>query len=401
MNAGSRDYMGEDLDAIRRVSRDALGVFADAGFETVEPGSILEAENLLDLYGEDVRGRAFVFEGMDGGELCLRPDLTLALCRLHLSAPGKGSEARYAASGPVYRRPSAGEARPAQFLQVGCEWFGAAEPARSDAEIFALVCDAVRAARAEDFAVTTGDLGVLFALIDAIAIPERWRVRLKRHVWRPERFQALLDDFSGENGGDPGRRALLKSIGGLQPDQARAAIERMLTLSETAHVGLRAPDEIAARFLEQAEDATAHPLSREVVEAIETAATLKAPCGEALSRLRDLSTGAGVDIAPALDRFEARLERLTALGVDAAALPFDGEFGRNLEYYDGFVFELYDPGLAQQAGRRAAQLAGGGRYDGMLAAAARAFGVEPVAGGSAVGAALRPETILAVTERRI
>ena len=395
MIRGSRDYTGGGLSTIRAACEAALTVFENAGFVTVDPGGILEAENLLDLYGEDVRARAFVFEGADGGELCLRPDLTLPICRLHLGS-GAG-EARYAASGPVYRRPSAGETRPAQFLQTGCEWFGASDPARSEAQVFKLVCDAVRAIGVEDFAVTTGDLGVLFALIDAIQIPERWRVRLKRHVWRPKRFQALLEDYSGEGDDDPGRRALLKALGGLAPEQARAAIERMLTLSETAHIGLRTPDEIAARFLEQAEDATAHPLPRDVVEAIETAATLEATCGEALSRLRDLSKAASVRIDPALDRFEARLEHLQSLGVDAAALPFDGEFGRNLEYYDGFVFELYDRALSEGAGRRAAQLGGGGRYDGMLGAAARAFGVEAT-GGSAVGAAIRPETILSVME---
>jgi len=80
------------------------------GFATVEPGSVLEAENLLDLYGEDVRARAFVFDGGGATDLCLRPDLTLAICRHHLS--NGGGDAKYVASGPVYRRPSVGETRP-------------------------------------------------------------------------------------------------------------------------------------------------------------------------------------------------------------------------------------------------------------------------------------------------
>lgn len=398
MNPGSRDYGDIALNQVRGACRDALGVFEAAGFGTVEPGTILEAESLLDLYGEDVRARAFVFEGTDGADLCLRPDLTLAICRMYLASGFRGGEARYAASGPVYRRPSRGETRPAQFLQVGCEWFGAEDPAQAEARVFKYVCDSVEAIGVTDYEVATGDLGVLFALIDATPIPERWRVRLKRHVWRPKRFQALLDDYAGETTDDPGRRALLKALGSLEPDQARAAIERMLTLSETSHVGLRTPDEVAERLLEQAQDARAHPLPRDVVSAIETAATMKAPCGEALSELAEISRAVGIDIGTALGRFEARLEQLQALGVDAAALPFDGEFGRNLEYYDGFVFELYDSVIAETFGRRAAQLGGGGRYDGMLGAAARAFGVQIEADGSAIGCAIRPETVLAVRE---
>lgn len=395
MIQASRDYSGPSLAALQRACADASAVFAAAGFVAIDPGSVLEAENLLDLYGEDVRGRAFVFEGGEGKDLCLRPDLTLAICRHHLGRGGGG--AKYVAAGPVYRRPSLGETRPAQFVQVGCEWFGAEDAATADAQTFKLVSDAVRAIGVEDFAVETGDLGVLFALIDAAAIPERWRARLKRHVWRPSRFAALLEDYASPDTDDPGRHALLKAIGGLEPDQARSAIERMLALSETTHVGLRSPEEIAARFLEQAEDAQAHPLPREVVDAIEAAATLSAPSGEALSRLRDLSRAASIDITPALDRFEARLARVQDLGIDAAALPFDGEYGRNLEYYGGFTFEIYDANLAQTKGRRAAQIAGGGRYDGILGAASRAFGFPPAA-GSAIGAAIRPETLIALKE---
>lgn len=393
MKNGSRDYGGAEFVAVQQAARAAMDVFEGAGFASIDPGSVLEAENLLDLYGEDIRSRAFVFDGTDATDLCLRPDLTLPICRYHLS--GAGGEAKYAAQGPVYRRPSPGEKRPAQFLQVGCEWFGASDAPKADADVFKLVSDAVRAVGVEGYAVSTGDLGVLFALIDAVEIPNRWRARLKRHVWRPARFAALLEDYASENADDPGRHALLKALGALEADQARAAIERMLALSETTHVGLRTPDEIASRFLEQAEDAQAHPLPREVVEAIETVATLEAPSGDALKKLTDLSKAVGVDISAALGRFEARLAHLSKLGFDAEAMPFDGEFGRNLEYYDGFVFELYDDALAQASGRRAAQFAGGGRYDGLLGAAAKAFGVSD-ARGSAIGAALRPETILNV-----
>jgi len=398
MTIGSCDYSGEALTSITQACAAARGVFEAAGFSNIDPGSVLEAENLLDLYGEDVRARAFVFDGGDGVDLCLRPDLTLAMCRHHLSSGGGGG--KFVASGPVYRRPSLGETRPAQFLQVGCEWFGETDRAGADAHMLHMVSEAVRAVGLENFNIETGDLGVLFALIDAAKIPQRWRTRLKRHVWRPKRFAALLEKYTSAEAEDPGRRALLKALGSLEPDDARAAVERMLALSETTHVGLRGPEEIATRFIEQAEDAKAHPLSREIVDAIETAATMSGPSGEALSRLRDLSQSASIDITTTLDQFEARLSCMQDLGIDAAALPFDGEFGRNLEYYDGFVFELFDPKMAETAGRRAAQIAGGGRYDGLLHAASRAFGVDPQ-NGTAVGAALRPETILAIRESTV
>ncbi len=395
MNAVSRDYGGETLSRLQSLCDAGNAVFSEAGFTVIGPGTVLEAENLLDLYGEDVRARAFVFDIGGGKDLCLRPDLTLPICRHHLSTCGK--DGKYIASGPVYRKPSEGEVRPVEFVQIGCEWFGADDPTEADARILCHVRDAVNAMGVTEFTIETGDLGVLFALIDAAQIPDRWRARLKRHVWRPSRFAALLKDYASIDAQDPGRHALLKALGSLGPDDARAAVERMLALSETTHVGLRSPEEIAARFLEQARDAKERPLSGDIVAAVETAAGLSATPDKALMQLRDLSAGAGIDITEALDRFEARLEHLQKSGFDLSSMRFDGEFGRNLEYYDGFVFELYVPGIASRHGRRAAQIAGGGRYDGLLNASAKAFGGNPV-NSSAVGAAIRPETILSITE---
>ena len=393
MSAASRDYAAAEAAALSEAAAAAMAVLDEADCARVDPGIVLEAENLLDLYGEDVRARAFVFDGPDG-ELCLRPDLTLALCRLHLASGA--DEAAYAAAGPVFRRPSPGEGRAAQFMQVGCEKFGGGDPAKDEAAMFDLAHRAADAAGATGVEAVTGDLNILFAMIDACPLPERGKARLKRHVWRPNRFHRLLREAAGgDEGGDPGRDALLRALGGLEPDEARAAVERLLTLSETTHVGRRGQDEVAARMLEQAADASADPLPAELVEAVEAAASLEASAADALDRLRDLAHGAGLFIGGALDRFEARLAALSALGHDVEALAFDGEFGRNLEYYDGFVFELFDGARAKAAGRRAAQVAGGGRYDGMLRAAAVAFGRPAPAAPSAVGFALRPEAIVA------
>lgn len=391
--------MSSDIDAATREAANALetrllDVMGGESWSHIEPGQILDAENLLDLYGEDVRARAFVFDGPDG-DLCLRPDLTLSICRYHLTQRHSEREARYVATGPVFRRPLSDDARAGQFSQISCEWFGGDNPTQIDADIFARTQNALLETDCA-IKVKTGDLGIIFSLIDAAPIPDRWRARLKRHVWRPRRFHSLLHELSEGSTNEAGRVAFLKALGGLAPDQARSAVAHMLDLSGTEHVGLRTHEEISQRFLEQAEDAQAHPLPREIVTAIEATASLKATCADALNRLHTLAQEKALGIAPVLAKFEARLTALERLGIDAASLPFDGDFGRNLEYYDGFVFEITAPDRAPVTDR-AIQLAGGGRYDSMLPAAARAFGVAPPVATGAIGAALRPETILAVS----
>ena len=51
-----------------------------------------------------------------------------------------------------------------------------------------------------------------------------------------------------------------------------------------------------------------------------------------------------------------------ARGVDVRRIRFSSSFGRGMDYYTGFVFELHDT----QA-RTGGPLVAGGRYDGLLA----------------------------------
>ena len=91
----------------------------------MEPAALQPADVLLDLYGEDIRARAFVTAD-DGAELMLRPDFTLPIVRLHMEA---GAEpARYVYCGPVWRRQEFGSDRPREYLQAGFEIFDARRP---------------------------------------------------------------------------------------------------------------------------------------------------------------------------------------------------------------------------------------------------------------------------------
>ena len=82
-----------------------------------------------------------------------------------------------------------------------------------------------------------------------------------------------------------------------------------------------------------------------------------------------------------------RLDRIAASGVDTADAEFSAEFGRNLEYYTGFVFEVIAPALGAKS-----PVAGGGRYDSLLA---KVGAPAPV---PAVGASIHTERLLAALQ---
>ena len=67
-----------DKRAIRAEAEDLFAVFAAAGAMPVDTDIMLPAGALLDLYGEDIRARAYVTADPVRGEQMLRPDFTMS-----------------------------------------------------------------------------------------------------------------------------------------------------------------------------------------------------------------------------------------------------------------------------------------------------------------------------------
>jgi ATP phosphoribosyltransferase regulatory subunit len=81
---------------------------------------------------------------------------------------------------------------------------------------------------------------------------------------------------------------------------------------------------------------------------------------EAAAQLRGLAADAKLDLNAAIDEFESRTGFMAARGIDTKSIRFSTAFGRGLDYYTGFEFELH------RKGNGAEPLVGGGRYDGLL-----------------------------------
>lgn len=349
--------------AARATGARLLAAFTAAGAEAVEADILLPAGRLLDLYGEDIRARAYVTLDPAEGEMMLRPDFTLPVVEWHMQ--GRATPARYAYLGEVFRRQDPPGDRPREYLQVGFELFDAGDPAAADAEVFALIH--AQLAHLE-LAAEIGDIGLL---IDAVAgldtLPAR-KSALLRHIWRPRRFAALLDRYAGRAPVPETRAALLAG---------RATATAPLT-------GLRSPEEIAARIAHLHEDAAAPRLPASVVDDLATLFAIRGPAPQALADLRALAARMPA-IAPGCDRLAARMDALAAHGIDPARLTFAASHGRaTMEYYDGFTFTLLDPAPGQPP------VASGGRYDALTRVLGRADGHEGI---PAVGGIIRPAAV--------
>lgn len=313
--------------------------FEEVGAKAVDCAILQPAGTLLDLYGEDIRTRAYVTTDPVQGEVMLRPDFTVPVVEAHMR---DGAEpARYTYAGEVFRRQEEHPERASEYHQVGFEVFDRADPAAADAEVFARFAEIL-----SPYALrpVTGDIGILTAAVAGLRTSDNRRAALMRHIWRPRRFRALLDRFSGRTGAPASRRALLAE----GDPMARAA----------PLIGLRDASEIAARIEALREDAAQAPLSGEEVALIEGLLKVSETCPHALEHLRDIAVDLPA-IAPAVDRFAARIDALTARGVDVEALSFETGYGRtSMEYYDGFVF-----GFVAAQRPDWPSVASGGRYD--------------------------------------
>ncbi|WP_075995677.1 ATP phosphoribosyltransferase regulatory subunit [Salaquimonas pukyongi] len=321
-----------------------------------EIGLLQPAEPILNTAGEDIRRRIFITADQRGRDLCLRPEFTIPVCLSHLES-GKARK-RYGYVGKVFRQRAD---EPAEFLQAGIEDIGTEKKGAADVRCLADCIDLLRMLGRNRLSVAVGDQAIFEAVLKSLGLPKAWRERLGRNFGDSTRLTADLDRLSGKNNG---------SLDHLAPELARAveagdreAVEKAIA-RDMKKAGLppqsgRTAEEIAARLMEKAALAAAHlvPEKREVLEAF---LDLDMPLKDANRRLWSFARRANIPLGKALEAFHKRAVALEKLDLDNVSLRYRAGFGRTLDYYTGFVFEV------RGGSSDAKPLAGGGRYDRLM-----------------------------------
>lgn len=336
-----------------------VSTYERAGYQRVAPSILQPAEPFLDLSGEDIRNRMYLTNDVEGRELCLRPDLTIPVSCDYLASPVAGAPQGYCYLGSVFR--NRGAASP-EILQAGIESFGRTDRAAADAEMLALGLEATSHYGIGAPEIRIGDVALFAALIEALDLAPAWKRRLVKDFNRKTLLVHDLDELTlHASDKRPEYQGVLAALAGSDPRAAHALVTDLLSIAGISTVGGRTVGEIAERFLEQAALGAANALPRETRALIEQFLTIAGDPDEAAAELRALAVDSKIKFNSALDLFESRTRFLVACGIDVRRLRFSTAFGRGLDYYTGFVFELHDP-----AGRVAGQLVAGGRYDGLL-----------------------------------
>jgi ATP phosphoribosyltransferase regulatory subunit len=371
--SGTRDYAGDDAVALQ-AARDAIeATLRLYAYAAIDPPILESSAPFLNRSGEDIRRQMYIFPDPAGQEVCLRPELTIPVCRAYLRqrqssdgvAHGAAREARLSYFGPAFTYESASDGRYRQFYQAGAEFIGASSREAADAEILAAALDALKATGLKETSVEIGDVDIRNAFIDQLPVSERSKTRIRRVALRSQKETHFISAASAQESAAAEKTdefgELASLLASVEPGKAELLIKEVFALADVRHVGGRTPEEIVERLISRTAQ-QAEPISAELMQGVLDLLKIRAKPEAAFKAIRDhFRAFKFAAIEPILERCETRLSYFNAYGQNPAALYFNVGLRRGLEYYTGFLFEVSAKNLTQIG-----HVCGGGRYDNLL-----------------------------------
>jgi len=324
--------------------------FAQRGLEHVDVPILQPADPFLDVVGEDLRRRIFM--------------TTIPVCLSHIKAR-RDTPQHYAYLGEVFRQHRRGGQAAGGFYQAGIEDLGDENEAKADARSLENALALIQTIAPQlEFTVLVGDHAVFDRVLSAFDLPQFWQRRLARCFGHDVQLRGVLAELAKT---PPPLPALPPHIAhalthGTREELA-AHIEEDMTKNGFSLTLSRSPDEIACR-LQEKEHLTRFSFDQGKLAALEDFLTLEVPLSQALTRLEQFASGCQIDLDDVLSAFAARNQAIEEAGIDLYTLRYDAAFGRPLDYYTSFVYEIRH----QVRGSRISPsiLIGGGRYDKLL-----------------------------------
>ena len=311
------------------------------------------ADAFLDTAGEELRRRIFLTQSETGQSMCLRPEFTIPVCRLHLDADAVAM--RYGYVGTVFRQHQNGAS---EFLQAGIEDIGHDDTIAADARSMADAKACLKALDvADDHQTLLGDQAVFDAVLQTLGLPSGWRLRLTHAFGNEKALNAALDKLAQPAQMSSLPAGLLEALHEGDSQKAQALVQAHLEDAGLANAGGRDAAEITSRLQSKLITAQATPDAGKL-EVLRAFLQVRVSLSEATAKLEAFERDNGLDIAGAVAQFAKRNAALAATGLELQSVTYDASFGRPLDYYSGLVYEMRS--------KEGAVLAGGGRYDHLL-----------------------------------
>ncbi|MDC3187523.1 ATP phosphoribosyltransferase regulatory subunit [Candidatus Pelagibacter sp.] len=327
----------------KNLSEKILRSVKSRGFKYIELPSVIEANHIVQRSGENFRKFMFSFTDINGEELCLRPDLTIASCLRYLEEKLKGKEKIFY-SGQAYRKV---QNKKDSIIrnQVGFEIIGSKDEKNDDKEIINTSLESLQSIKYTTGTLTIGNVEIFNLLISKLNIPKRWKLRLIRHFWREKYFNDLLKRLETNSDVDP-------TI--VEIDKKRYF--KMLKEDLSKFIAGRSINEILKRFDNKIRDPRGASKGKNVSQIIKNFLKIKCPINKAAAELNKFFKKNKINLLVDQKYFPTSKNKISKLNV-----VFSASFGRQLEYYTGMVFKI---DIKSKSKNR--NIINGGRYDKLI-----------------------------------
>ena len=321
----------------KKYSEALLNLFKKKGFKVKEFENIIESKIIIEQSGEIFKKSLLSFEDDNGKNFSLRPDLTISACLDYIKNVKRGVY-KYAYFDQAYRRTFGKESLVRN--QLGCEIIGSTN-LQLNLEIINLIDESLQKVTKNKTTIKLNDINIFYLLVDSLKLPLRWRLRLKRHFWRPEYFNELISRLSSNTD-------LQKNVFELD----KKSYFRMKKLSQTGIVTGRKISEILSRFEKKIKEPIANIEGKKVARIVKQFLKINCPFKNAKNELIKFEIKNNLNLK--LENFD--IFNLKFKNNDTI---FSTNIGRNAEYYTGLVFEIHKKS-------KNLNLASGGRYDNLM-----------------------------------
>ena len=321
----------------KKLSEQIIKTFKSNGFVLSEPDVLLDSEYIIQRSGENFRSSMLTFENDDGKVMCLRPDLTVASCIKYLE---KKSKSKIYYSGQAYRRSNQ---KTSELIndQLGIEILGSKNKLQDDYKVIKTILNSAEKIKSKKIEIKVGDISLFNRLINSLDMPERWKLRLIRHFWRPKYFEELLKRLEKNS-----------DIDSVTFDADKKRFDEMKKMDQEKVIAGRSISEILKRFDKKIKDPRSFNEGKQIVKIIRS--FLKINCK--LSKLDGtlLNFAKKNNLKENIFKEFKSIQNLKKFNIK---VNFITNFGRDIEYYTGIVFEIF-------SGKK--EIARGGRYDDLL-----------------------------------
>jgi ATP phosphoribosyltransferase involved in histidine biosynthesis len=189
--------------------------------------------------------------------------------------------------------------------------------------------------------IEIGNIELFNLLLDELKLPKRWKLRLSRHFWREKYFESLLKRLETNSDIDP-----------ISVEFDKKRYSKMKSENINQIIGGRKISEILSRFNSKIKDPRKYAEGRKTASIIREYLKISCPINLARKKLNNFffKHKIKIDLKDKFFPIKSTMKK--------NKIVFSTNFGRELEYYTGMVFNIKNQSNIN--------LIQGGRYDNLL-----------------------------------